>query len=434
MQRSICKTAVLGFLLGTVSACSISSDPSEQLDATAGEYVALVLALGEHDPDYVDYYYGAPELRDSVRQSAPTLEAIEQDARRVLAELDRLEVSGPELVQLRHRYLSRQLESLLARTRMLQGANFSFDRESQALYDAAAPVNSEEHFQEVLQQLEELLPGAGPIHQRYREFRSGFVIPPDRVDAVFRRAVEECRERTARWVELPEAESFEIEYVTGKSWSGYNWYQGNFHSLIQVNLDLPIYLDRAVDLACHEGYPGHHVYNVLLEGRLVRDRGWIEYSVYPLFSPQSLIAEGSANYGIQMAFPGDERLEFEREILSPLAGLDPREAERYYQVMDRVERLGYAGNEAARAYLDGDMERASAQRWLEDYALMSPERARQRVDFIEQYRSYVINYNLGEDLVRDYVERGTGTETSEATRWERFTELLASPHLPSDLK
>ncbi len=59
------------------------------------------------------------------------------------------------------------------------------------------------------------------------------------------------------------------------------------HDVDQVNTDLPVYIDRAVDLACHEGYPGHHVYNALLEKHLVRDRGWVEFSIYPLFSPQS---------------------------------------------------------------------------------------------------------------------------------------------------
>ena len=99
-------------------------------------------------------------------------------------------------------------------------------------------------------------------------------------------------------------ESFTVEYVTNKPWSGYNWYQGKYRSVIQVNTDLPIYIDRAIDLACHEGYPGHHVYNALLEQHLVRERGWVEFSVYALFSPQSLIAEGTANYGIEVAFPG----------------------------------------------------------------------------------------------------------------------------------
>ncbi len=156
-----------------------------------------------------------------------------------------------------------------------------------------------------------MLPGSGPVPARYVAYRSQFVIPPAKVDTVFKTAIAACKERTARHITLPAGESFVVEYVKDKPWSGYNWYKGNYHSVIQVNTSLPIYIDRAVDLACHEGYPGHHVYNALLEKSLVRDRGWQEFSVYPLFSPQSLIAEGSANYGIEIAFPGAERAAFE---------------------------------------------------------------------------------------------------------------------------
>mgnify|MGYP002652973632 CR=1 FL=1 len=69
---------------------------------------------------------------------------------------------------------------------------------------------------------------------------------------------------------------------------------GGAASKIEINADFPIYTERAIDLGCHEGYPGHHVYNALLEQTFVKDRGWVEMSVYPLFSPMSLIAEGSA--------------------------------------------------------------------------------------------------------------------------------------------
>ena len=68
---------------------------------------------------------------------------------------------------------------------------------------------------------------------------------------------------------------------------------------------------------------------MLLEKNLVRDRGWKEFTVYPLFSPQSLIAEGSANYGVDVAFPRDERVAFEKRELFPLAGINPAGAERY---------------------------------------------------------------------------------------------------------
>ncbi len=260
------------------------------------------------------------------------------------------------------------------------------------------------------------------------------MIPPARLDGVFQKAIQACAERTRQHITLPAGEQFTVEYVTNKSWSGYNWYQGGFRSLIQVNTDLPIYIDRAVDLACHEGYPGHHVYNALLEKHLVKDRGWIEFTVYPLFSPQSLIAEGSANFGIEVAFPGAQRIEFERTVLFPAAGLDPARAAEYYEVQGLVDQLGYAGNEAARRYLDGQIDATQAAAWLERYALMTHDRALQRVKFFDQYRSYVINYNLGKDMVRRYIEAHGGTVDHPSERWTEFEKLISSPRLPSGLQ
>jgi hypothetical protein len=225
-----------------------------------------------------------------------------------------------------------------------------------------------------------------------------------------------------------------VQYVKDKSWSGYNWYQGGSRSLIQINTDLPIYIDRAVDLAAHEGYPGHHVYNALLEQHLVKEKGFIEFSVYPLFSPQSLIAEGSANFGIEVAFPGQERVDFERKVLFPLAGIDPRKADEYYKVQALAAELSYAGNEAARQYLDGRITADEAAHWLMKYGLMTEDRARQRVKFIDKYRSYVINYNFGQDLVKGYIERKGGGSTHPEKRWQEFAALLSSPRLPSGLK
>ncbi|MGB5719707.1 MAG: hypothetical protein WBM34_03370, partial [Woeseiaceae bacterium] len=225
-------------------------------------------------------------------------------------------------------------------------------------------------------------------------------------------------------------ESFTIEYVTDKPWSGYNWYQGNARSLIQVNTDLPIYISRAVDLGCHEGYPGHHTFNALLEKNILKAKGWTEWSLYPLFSPQSLIAEGSGNYGIDLAFPGEERVQFEKDVLFPLAGLDASKADQYYRLGALLAQLNYAGNEAARRYLNGEASREEAIDWLKTYALSSDARAEQRTRFMDAYRSYVINYNHGKDMVADYVERDGA---NEAERWARFEALLSSPMLPADL-
>jgi hypothetical protein len=406
------------------------------LDAVAEDYVKLVLAVGQHDADYVDAYYGPEEWRTEAESQVLALEEIHGRADEMLRRIAAAQVpADDELLGLRRRYLERQIESMIARVEMLAGESRSFDEESKALYDAVAPRRGEEHFQAVIDELDRLLAAegltGGPFIERFEVFRKDFAIPPEKLDAVFQAAIDACRERSAAHVELPPGESFTVEYVTDKPWSGYNWYQGGYRSLIQVNTDLPIYVDRAVDLACHEGYPGHHVYNALLEKNLMRDRGWVEMSVYPLFSPQSLIAEGSANYGIDMAFPGDERWRFESEVLFPLAGLDSGRAEAYYRVQEQVAKLSYASNEAGRRYLDGEIDAGAAAEWLARYAAMEPARARQRVSFIDKYRSYVINYNLGKDLVRCHVETRAGDDETE--RWRVFAELLSTPRLPSDL-
>ena len=397
-------------------------------------YVKLVLALGQHDADYVDAYYGPAEWKRQAESAKAPLDELAGRARTLHETIRKIPVPSAELDGLRHHYIERQVSAVNARIRMLKGERLSFDEESKALYDAVAPTHPESHFQKILDQLEKAFPGAGPLVSRYEAFRRQFVIPRDKVDTVFRAAIQGCRGRTLAHVQLPASERFTIEYVTNKSWSGYNWYKGNFQSLIQVNTDLPIYIDRAVDLACHEGYPGHHVYNALLEKHLVRDRGWVEFSVYPLFSPQSLIAEGTANYGIEVAFAGPARIAFERSELFPAAGLDGGRADEYYRVQALVDQLSYAGNEAARRYLNGQIDRAAAAAWLERYALMPKDRAEQRVRFFDQYRSYVINYNLGKDLVRRFVEQRAGDRPTEARRWEEFEKLLSSPRLPSTLQ
>jgi hypothetical protein len=407
------------------------------MNAVAERYVLLVLALGQHDPDYVDAFYGPTEWKTEAEEQKKTLDAIGGEAAKLSVTLIETPIapgtSDSDLRQLRREYLRKQLAALAARVRMLKGEKLKFDDESRALYDAVAPTYPDSHFEEIIVQLEKKIPGKGPLWERYEEWRKPFLIPKEKLDTVFQLAIKECRARTLAHVALPPNESFTVEYVTNKPWGGYNWYKGNFHSVIQVNTDLPIYIDRAVDLAAHEGYPGHHVYNSLLEKNLVHDRGWPEFSVYALFSPQSLIAEGTANFGRDVAFPTTtDRMKFEKEVLFPAAEIDASRADEYYAVQDLMKQLDYATNEAARRLINGEIDENAAVQWLQKYAVMDPARAQQRVKFIQRYRSYVINYNLGEDMVRRYIEKRSGTNPEKC--WSEFAKLLSSPRLPSGLQ
>lgn len=391
------------------------------LNPLAEQYVKLVLGIGLHHPHYVDAYYGPSDWQPTTKEP---LEAIQQQVTELVDTLKKTTPSESET--LRYTFLIKQSESILTFINVISGNAPKFDEESLALYDAISPNETESEFDNVLLELENLVPGDGSLSERMVAFNAQFEIPKSKLDDVFKAAVARSREITKQFIPLADNENFQLEYVTDQIWSGYNWYKGDNFSLIQMNTDFPIYISRAVDLAAHEGYPGHHVFNSLMEKHLVNEKGWMEYCVYPLFSPMSLLAEGSANYGIEVVFPKPERMVFEKEVLFVLAGLDVSQAERYYQVQTLMQKLSYADNMVAKRLLDGEISEQHAVDLLVKYTLVSKARATQRLGFIKANRAYVLNYNLGQDIVKAYIEKHANMQ-DKASVWQVFADLLANP-------
>jgi hypothetical protein len=411
---------------------SVSAGPArESLDSIARDYVKLQLAIGEKEEGYVDAYYGPAEWQAEAKTVAATPAALTQRAAVLTVRLKSLADRHLDPMERRRRdFLLAQLKAASTRLAMMQGVKLPFVDEAEALFGARPDLKPLSAYDPILARIERLVPGKGLLSDRVDAFQERFTIPRDRLDPVMRAAIAECRRRTAGHIALPAGERFTLEFVTGKSWGGYNWYKGDSNSLIQINTDLPVRIGRAVDLGCHEGYPGHHVYNMLLEQKLAKARGWVEFTLYPLYSPQSFLAEGSANYGIELAFPGDEQVEFETRVLYPLAGLPASNAPRFVALQEATKELAGARFTIAADYLDGRISRARAVELTRKYQLSSPARAEKSVAFIDQYRSYVINYGLGLDMVRTAVERaGPGSDA----RWARMEKLLSEPTLPGEL-
>ena len=404
-----------------------AEEDAASLNSLGEQFVKLALAVGEHDPAFVDAYHGPAEWAGSAGDEARSLDALEMDAQGLLISIDRANGADPSI---RGAMLEKLTRAALTRIQMAKGETFSFNDETRLLYDVVAPDYDLAEFDAVLAEIDALIPGDAPLNERVDGFRNSLAIPEDKLQAVFDAAIAECRARTLSRYTLPDDERFDLEFVNDKPWSGYNWYQGDHFSLIQINTDFPNIIDRAVDLGCHEGYPGHHTWNVMLERDLLNGAGWIEYSVYPLFSPLSVIAEGSANYGIELAFPGEEKINFERDVLFPIAGLDPAEAARLDDLNKLRQRLTHARNHIAREYLDGRIDEDEAVALLKKYQLVSEERARQSVKFIETYRGYVLNYNIGLDLVGAFIDRKVA---AGADPWDAFAELLTTPLAASDI-
>jgi hypothetical protein len=404
---------------------------AEAMNAIATDYLSLSLEIGTHEAGYIDAYYGPAELRAAAEANPRDKPALLAATRALIARLDTAarRLSDP-LDRRRAIFLRAQLRAAETRLMMMQGTRFAFADEAERLFGVRPVLKPLASYDGELGKIAALVPGDGPLAARVETWLDGFTIPKDRLQKTFDAAIARCRGRSAAHIAMPESESFRLEFVTGKSWSGYNYYQGGYHSLIQVNTDLPIRLSRALDLGCHEGYPGHHLLNMKLEEQLTKGRGWAEFSVYPLYSPQSLIAEGSANYGIDLAFPESSKAETERDILMPIAEIAVPADDRYWQLLKAIDRASGARLTIAQQYLDGQIDRPTAVALTQKYLLVSPARAEQSVSFTEQYRSYVINYGLGEAMVRSYIERGQPTREE---MWRRMAKIISEPTLPKDL-
>lgn len=413
------------------------SDLEIKMNGVAESYVKLVLEVGKYDPLYVDAYYGPKEWKPKERNLLPDsteFNKLISVADSLLNELESLsEYKATELEILRFNFLYKQLFAVKTRVIILNGSVLPFRLESRALYDVMPLVVSEDSLQKVIDELDKLLPDKGNVTKRMITFKKNFEIPNNKIDLVFDAAIKECKGRTEKYLNLPAGEKFKVEYVTNKPWGAYNWYKGNFFSVIQVTTDFPIQIHGAIGLAAHEGYPGHHVYNCLFEQNLVKERDWVEYTVYPLYSPQSLIAEGTAVFGEELLFPGDERMRFEKEILFPLAGLSTNDADLYYKILELEKKLDGCGVFAARNYLNGDWTKEETVAWLQKYQLRTKERAEKFLSFVETYRSYVVTYNTGKIMIEDYMQRNDGTKDNLAKRWDIFTKLISTPQTPSGL-
>jgi hypothetical protein len=428
-------------LLFTLPLSACRSAPAAPLDAAAESYVRLVLALAERDADSLDIYYGPPAWEQDARARRPSLDDTRSAAAVLLKSLEAKPFYNAE-AESRRTFLIRQLRAVVVRIDIVRGARQPFAEEVRALFGlegregsaSAADAATARQAQitqslAVRTELERLLPGAGDLSARYAVFDRRFLIAPDRLPAVFARAVEGCRAVTRAHLTLPPDERIDIEYAPVLAWSAFTRYEGVFKSRISINTGLPLTVDRALDLACHEAYPGHHTIDSLVDARFSGRR--VELSVRPLFSPQSLLHEAAASVASELAFPGATRLDFERDQLFRAAGLDPADADRYVRVARLVDRLHGVQADIARRYLDGELDFPRASAALERDALMPSADA--TLKFLNQFRTYAATYTAGRDALSRFLD-ARSIAADDTARWRAYINVVTDPSqvLPSE--
>ncbi|HEY7284337.1 MAG TPA: hypothetical protein VH497_02760 [Vicinamibacterales bacterium] len=394
----------LFFLAALVIALSCES-PSARLDRQFDDYVKLVAALGQRDPDSLDFYAGPDEWLANARRTDASFAEIRRSAEALAVQLQQPYYAAEK--ESRRRLLLGQVDALVARVDILTGTKLTFDEESRRLFGVEVGNRDPAEFAAVRDELASLLPGSGSLAERYAAFDRRYVVPFGRVPDLMTRAVDECRRRTLEHLSLPAGEQVDIEYVRDMPWPAFTRYRGRGHSTTQINRDVALTVDRLLDVACHETYPGHHAINVLLD-----------QPVQPMFSPQTLHTESAASYAVELTFPGRDRLEFERELCRA-AGLPDADLERYLKVARLVDRLRWPQADIARRYLDGQLEFVRASRALEEQALMPEESSEAMLKFFNRFRTYSVTYTVGFERVREFL-----ATSDEPSRWRAFRRWI----------
>src|SRR5262245_26471173 len=84
MYRIFLLFVVCGFLISSGTARAAADD----MKSVAEQYAHLVLALGQHDPDYVDAFYGPAEWKTQAEKEKKSLDQIAAEAAELSATLN----------------------------------------------------------------------------------------------------------------------------------------------------------------------------------------------------------------------------------------------------------------------------------------------------------------------------------------------------------
>jgi hypothetical protein len=406
---------------GRVSASAADHGDQAALNAVADDYVRLVLAAGRHDPRLVEGYCGPAEWASAAgRGPEIPLAELRSRARALLARLRTLAVSP------RREFLSGQVAAIEACLLRLAGQPMSLRDEARRMFGIDPPVVSADELEGARAKVDEIVTGDRTLPFRVGLLTKEFRVKREKLPAVVDAALALLRTRTAALVALPKGEHVRVGYVTGKPWRAHATYLGDFTTLLEVDTDVPVELADVLVLAAREGYPGHHLINVLHDEELARARGWHEYWVQPPDSPESVIAEGAAAVGLDAVMDQAAQRAFLRDVLVPVAGLHSWDLDEYLDYREAARPLARADDVAVRMLLDDGRPDNEVEEFLERVGLRSAPGAKMALAFYRAFRGYVFARSVGADLVQAWI--GTGPD-----RGARLVSLLESPVTPADL-
>ena len=393
------------------------------LNEFAKSYICLGLRINKHIDGYVEHYYGPPELKKMVdieeKLSPISLLKNYQDLEKTLPN------QGFE--QKRYKFLSKTLTAIETTLRMLKGEYLPYLEQSEKLFDMEPVLYDDTYFYNLSSRADKLYIGEGTLSERIQTYAMRRKIPQNQLMSLYKKAIEIARKQSNIIFPnlLPDNEIVLISEVKDQSWAMYNWYQGNYTSRIDIDINKTHYWTNILHLACHEGYPGHHMDRTLHDRELYRNKGYFENSILLIYSPEMVISEGIGEIAEFVVFEPTESIRISLEEFC----LNPKIEDDLEVLIEQSEiRRGFGKFDSNLAYLKyvHGLSDDELLKYSRNFEVLPDTTIKSILKFIsdELWAPYSIVYQ-GERLITDKF----GFRPSSLN----FGRLLTEQTLPSDL-
>jgi hypothetical protein len=393
------------------------------LDNFAKSYVILGLRINKHIDGYVEHYYGPSELKTIV--DAETILSPNQLLKDCLVLKNQLKNQGFEAK--RQKFLLKNIEAMETIIRKLNGEKIPYLEQVERLFDFKPVLYEDEFFYNLKEKAENFYTGIGTLHERIKKYANQRAIPSSNLVNIFKKALRIAQKRTMALFQelLPDNEYIEVAEVKTKNWAMYNWYQGNFYSKIDINISKVYYWTSLLNLACHEGYPGHHTACAIRDFTLFRNKGYFEPSILLIYTPEMVIHEGMGEIAEDVIFDKKEKGKIILEEICP----NPEEEVTLDILIKQLEIInGFRKLQQNLAYIMYVYEWKVEDiiKYSRDLEVISEEGIKYILDFISDnlWAPYVMIYQGDRLIIKKYGIRPS---------IKNFGNLLIKQNLPSDL-
>ncbi|MFX0039064.1 MAG: hypothetical protein ACFFCY_07245 [Promethearchaeota archaeon] len=393
------------------------------LDYFAKSYLTLGLRINKHIKGYVEHYYGPSEIKTAIDiEEKVSPKKLLQDCKSLM-----VQIRDQGFEEKRKNFLNKNLIAFDTVLRKLNGEKISYLEQVERLFAFKPILYKDDYFYHLTSRANDLYKGKGSLNNRIKKYSAQRIIPKDKVKNLFIKAINLTKNRTIEVFPnlLPNNESIEITEVENQSWTAYDWYQGNYNSRVEININRIQYWTSLLYLTCHEVYPGHHTERTMKDYLLYRSKGCFECSLLSIYTPEMVISEGIGQVAERVIF---DPLESVKISLENFCANPEIEDSLDILIQQKEIREGFRRlqcNLAYYKYVDGLLEK-DLIKYAESFKVIPEEGIKGIIEFIsdELWGSYIMVYQ-GERLITEKFGKRPSPE--------QFRRLLTEQTLPCEL-